>query len=93
MASKSANYCCSYLSGNTGLLLLCEAELGDPMYTLTDSSYNAGDEAKAKGLYSTWGQGKVGPKKWKDASCIHPDLKGVKLVSCTMSGRFLTCVA
>jgi hypothetical protein len=90
MASKSANYCCSHLSGNTGLLLLCESELGDPMYTLTNASYNAGDEAQAKGMYSTWGQGKTGPSKWKDASCINPNLKGVKIVSATPLGITLT---
>lgn len=81
MASKSANYCCSYLSNNTALLLLCEAELGKPMQELTDASYTAGDDAIAKGLHSTWGKGKIGPKKWKDASCINPTLKGVQMVS------------
>jgi len=51
--SKSANYCCSYISGGTALLLLCEAELGDPMQTLTNASYSAGEDAKAKGMFST----------------------------------------
>lgn len=32
MSSKSANYCLSGMSGGTGILLLCEAELGNPMY-------------------------------------------------------------
>ena len=32
MASKSANYCAFDLSGGHGLLLLCEAQLGDPLY-------------------------------------------------------------
>lgn len=76
MSSKSANYCCSYNSGGTALLLLCEAELGDPMHELTDSSYTAGEDAKAKGAYSTWGMGQTGPPKWKDASCVNPALKG-----------------
>jgi poly [ADP-ribose] polymerase len=53
MSSKSANYCCAYNSGGNALLLLCEAELGDPMQKLTGASYNAGDDAKAKGLSST----------------------------------------
>jgi poly [ADP-ribose] polymerase len=34
-------------------LLLCEAELGDPMQTLTGASYSAGEDAKAKGMFST----------------------------------------
>ncbi|KAL2159038.1 hypothetical protein VTH06DRAFT_2797 [Thermothelomyces fergusii] len=79
MASKSANYCCSYISGGTALLLLCEAELGDPMQKLVDASYHAGEEAKKKGMVSTWGQGSTGPKKWKDASCVHPSLAGVMM--------------
>jgi poly [ADP-ribose] polymerase len=53
MASKSANYCCASISNGHALLLLCEAELGDPMQTLTNASYNAGEDAKSKGLLST----------------------------------------
>ncbi|KAK0614569.1 poly polymerase catalytic domain-containing protein [Immersiella caudata] len=79
MSSKSANYCCSYLSDNTALLLLCEAELGDPMQELTDASYNAGEDAKKKGMLSTWGKGSTGPKKWKDAGCAHPSLQGIMM--------------
>jgi poly [ADP-ribose] polymerase len=30
MAEKSAGYCCSYISNNVGLLLLCEAAIGNP---------------------------------------------------------------
>lgn len=81
MSSKSANYCCAGGSGGTALLLLCEAELGDPLYELTDSSYNAGDEARANGSYSTWGKGQTGPSKWKDASCVNPALAGCMMVS------------
>ncbi|KXJ92013.1 poly polymerase catalytic domain-domain-containing protein [Microdochium bolleyi] len=79
MSSKSANYCCSYISGGHALLLLCEAELGDPMQELTGASYNAGDTAKAQNMYSTWGKGMTGPSQWKDAGCVHPSLGGVKM--------------
>ncbi|KAH6660279.1 poly polymerase catalytic domain-containing protein [Truncatella angustata] len=79
MSSKSANYCCSYQTNGHALLLLCEAELGNPMQTLTNASYNAGDEAKAKGMLSTWGQGMTGPKNWKDAECVHESLEGIKM--------------
>ncbi|KAK4120960.1 PARP-domain-containing protein [Parathielavia appendiculata] len=79
MSSKSANYCCSYMSGGTALLLLCEAELGNPMQELVNASYNAGEDAKKKGMVSTWGQGRTGPSKWKDASCVHPSLAGVMM--------------
>lgn len=81
MSSKSANYCCSHISGGTALLLLCEAEMGDPMQELTNSEYNAGDHAKAKGMWTTWGKGRTGPLKWKDAGAVHPTLAGVKMVS------------
>ncbi len=50
------------------------------MHQLTNASYTAGDDAKAKGMRSTWGMGMTGPKKWKDAECVHPSLKGVKMV-------------
>jgi len=53
MSSKSANYCCAHISNGHALLLLCEAELGDPMHKLTSSSYTAGEDAKAKGMLST----------------------------------------
>lgn len=79
MSSKSANYCCSYSSGGTGLLLLCEAELGEPPLKLTDASYDAGEQAKAANRLSTWGVGQTGPKAWKDASCVHEALKGISM--------------
>jgi poly [ADP-ribose] polymerase len=53
MSSKSANYCCPHISYGHALLLLCEAELGDPMLTLTNASYTAGEDAGAKGMLST----------------------------------------
>ncbi|EME48380.1 hypothetical protein DOTSEDRAFT_67440, partial [Dothistroma septosporum NZE10] len=79
MSSKSANYCCSRLSGDHALLLLCEAELGKPMQELTDASYEAGETAANMGSLSTLGKGLVGPTGWKDASCIHPSLAGVQM--------------
>lgn len=80
MSSKSANYCCPYISDGHALLLLCEAELGDPMQTLQHAMSNAGKEAKKQGVYSTWGQGRTGPKGWKDAKCVHPSLAGTMMV-------------
>ncbi|KAI8945652.1 poly polymerase catalytic domain-containing protein [Xylaria longipes] len=85
MSSKSANYCCSYISNGHALLLLCEAELGDPLQKLTNASYNAGETAKANGMLSTWGQGLTGPSAWKDAECVHPSLKGVKMPDTTVN--------
>lgn len=80
MSSKSANYCSSYDSDGYALLLLCEAELGKPMQTLTGASYEAAETAKEMGAYSTWGQGQTAPKAWKDAGCIHPSLAGATMV-------------
>lgn len=79
MSSKSANYCVPHISNGTALLLLCEAELGNPMQVLTNASYKADEDAKANGLLSTWGQGMTGPSHWKDAEAVHPSLKGVKI--------------
>ena len=80
MSSKSANYCWANGTGGVGLLLLCEAELGDPMLELTDADYDAGNRAKAENKIATWGKGMTAPPKWKDASCIHESLKGVSMV-------------
>ncbi|KAE8441035.1 hypothetical protein EG329_006072 [Mollisiaceae sp. DMI_Dod_QoI] len=79
MSSKSANYCVPQVSNGHALLLLCEAELGNPMQILTKASYDADRDAKLKGMSSTWGQGMIGPSLWKDADCVHPSLKGVKI--------------
>ncbi|KAF9769268.1 hypothetical protein IL306_013356 [Fusarium sp. DS 682] len=79
MSSKSAGYCCSWNTGGEALLLLCEAELGDPIQKLTQASYNAGTDAKKQGMHSTWGQGRTGPSKWIDAGVVHESLKGIKM--------------
>ncbi|OJD14581.1 hypothetical protein AJ78_05099 [Emergomyces pasteurianus Ep9510] len=76
ISSKSANYCCSYSSGNIGILMLCDVELGDPMLELVDSDYHAGENAKKQGSLSTLGKGQTVPQGWKEASCVHEDLKG-----------------
>ncbi|KAK2608708.1 hypothetical protein QQS21_002697 [Conoideocrella luteorostrata] len=83
MSTKSANYCCSYISNNQALLLLCEAELGDPIQKLKDASYNAGEDAASNGMYSTWGMGSTGPNKWMDAGQVHKGLKGIKMPDTT----------
>lgn len=93
VSSKSANYCCSYLSGNVGLLLLCEAEVGNPMLELTNASSNAAEEAKKKGLVATWGKGRIGPVGWKDAGCVHPSLNGVTMVYIPVRLKYRTYLA
>lgn len=79
MSSKSANYCVHSISGNVGLLLLCEAELGKPMLELTNADFEAGTRAIEQGSYSTWGKGRTVPMEWKDASSVHGSLKGVQM--------------
>jgi len=91
MSSKSANYCASYCSGGEGLLLLCEAELGNPMQVLKDADYLAGEKAKKQGLHATWGQGLTAPKGWKDAACVNPSLAGVMMVSRLECEEIRTC--
>ncbi|KAL2834935.1 poly polymerase catalytic domain-containing protein [Aspergillus cavernicola] len=79
MSSKSANYCCTYNSGNKGLLLLGDVELGDPLYELYGSDYNAGENAKKNGKIATLGKGRTVPGGWKDAGCVHSELQGIQM--------------
>ena len=81
ISSKSANYCVPSASGNVGLLLLCEAELGKPVYEPDGADLYAPEKAREEGCYSTWGKGMIVPKGWKDAGCVHENLKGVSMVS------------
>ena len=81
VSSKSAGYCMAGMSGGTGLLLLCEAELGKPMYEIPSGDSNAEQEAKKRGSISTLGVGRMGPQGWVDGEVIHESLKGVSLVS------------
>ncbi|RPB24269.1 PARP-domain-containing protein [Terfezia boudieri ATCC MYA-4762] len=79
MVTKSANYCCATQSNNTGLLMLCEAQLGDPMYELTHSDYLAAENSKKAGALATKGKGRTAPLEWMDAGCVSEGLKGVKM--------------
>lgn len=79
IVSKSANYCSASSSNNTGLLLLCEAQLGDPMYELQHSDYNAARHSKDKGAFATKGCGRTAPLAWEDAGVVNPQLKGVQM--------------
>ncbi|KAJ9657516.1 hypothetical protein H2198_004277 [Neophaeococcomyces mojaviensis] len=78
-SSKSANYCIPSMSGGTGLLLLVEAELSRPLYEIDTGDSNAEEEAKKHNCIATKGVGQEVPLKWKDASCVHDNLKGVKM--------------
>jgi len=57
MVSKSANYCCTNRTNNTGLLLLCDVALGN-MYERTKADYI---EKLPAGFHSTKGVGKTAP--------------------------------
>ena len=87
LSSKSAQYCASGMSGGTGLLLLVEAELGNPMYEIPTGDSNAEAEAKKHKCISTLGVGRTAPQGWKDGEPIHETLKGVQLVSPPPSKR------
>lgn len=83
MVTKSANYCCANQSANTGLLMLCESQLGDPMYELTHSDYHAAANSKNAGALATKGRGRTAPTKWMDAGAVSESLKGVKMPDVT----------
>jgi poly [ADP-ribose] polymerase len=59
MVSKSANYCCTSKTNNTGLMLLCEVALGN-----TWDKYAADYYASnlPPGMQSTKGVGRTAPK-------------------------------
>lgn len=80
ISTKSANYCVSSSSGNHGLLLLCEAELGNPMYELLSGDSMAQEGAEKAGAIATYGIGRTTPEGWVDAGdVISKDLEGVQM--------------
>ncbi|KAL8810323.1 MAG: hypothetical protein Q9200_002678 [Gallowayella weberi] len=79
ISSKSAQYCAPGISGRTGLLLLCEAELGKPMYEIPTGDSMAEEQAKKHKCISTLGVGRTAPQGWTDAGFIHDNLKGVQI--------------
>ena len=85
------------MTGGTGLLMLVEAEMSRPMYEIDTGSSNAEEEAKKHNCIATKGIGQEVPQKFKDASCIHKDLKGVQMVSHTLHEQrysiLISCVA
>lgn len=83
VSSKSAQYCTAGMSGGTGLLLLCEAELGKPMYEIPTGDSSAQEKAKQHGAIATLGVGRTAPQGWTDGESIHEDLKGVSLPDVT----------
>ncbi|KAI5793031.1 poly-ribose polymerase [Geopyxis carbonaria] len=90
IVSKSANYCCSHISGGTGLLLLCEAQLGNPMYELRSSDGNAAANSKKAGRIATKGLGRTAPLEWEDASVVNASLEGVKMPKVTGNEKNIT---
>ncbi|PTU24623.1 hypothetical protein P175DRAFT_0450363 [Aspergillus ochraceoroseus IBT 24754] len=79
------------------LLMLCNVELGHPMHEINPGTQFTG---RKNGTISTLALGIRGPRLWKDASCIHPTLRGSKIpdpndyflppsASSALSGRYL----
>ena len=82
ISTKSANYCyATYCKDRTALLLLCEAELGDPMLELGSGITDAAEKAKASGAVSTFGNGMTHPQAWVDAG---EELRQKRLRGCQM---------
>lgn len=77
--SKSASYYVPWNSDQTGLLLLCETQLGDPSYIKTGHEYNAADSMRKKGLLSTkmMTDERNDPGRWLDAAAFNSDLEGM----------------
>ncbi|KAL8831903.1 MAG: hypothetical protein Q9170_005096 [Blastenia crenularia] len=79
ISSKSAQYCAPGMSGNTGLLLLIEAELGSPMYEIPTGDSMAEEQARKHKCISTLGVGRTAPLGWMDAEVVNEGLKGVTM--------------
>lgn len=79
------------MSGNTGLLLLVEAELGSPMYEIPTGDYNAEEQARKHKCISTLGVGRTAPQAWMDADGIHESLAGVTFVSSCSANLLFSC--
>ncbi|KAL8852744.1 MAG: hypothetical protein Q9221_002374 [Calogaya cf. arnoldii] len=79
ISSKSAQYCQPAMSGSTGLLLLCEAELGNPMYEIPTGDSMAEQQCKKHKCMSTLGVGRTAPQGWTDAGFINENLEGVQI--------------
>ena len=77
-ACKSAAYCDPWTSAQTGLLLLCETQLGEPAYVRSDHEYNAADSMRKKGLISAKMAGNPAnePVEWMDAGVANRELGG-----------------
>ncbi|CAO1616165.1 unnamed protein product [Sympodiomycopsis kandeliae] len=80
MSSKSIQYCNATSSNGNGLLLLCEAQLGDQL-DLHEAEYSADIAVKDQKKHSTHGLGQMAPSSHKDAATLlgRDDLAGVKL--------------
>lgn len=61
--------------------MLVEAEMSRPMWELDTGDWNAEADARKHNCIATKGVGAEVPLKWKDGGDIHPDLKGVQIVS------------
>lgn len=85
ISTKSANYCAADTSGNVGLLLLCEVELGRPPLERTAADCDARKHAWNSNRISTLGVGQNVPPCWKDAACVHQTLRGVLMPDTTPS--------
>ncbi|PHH60232.1 hypothetical protein CDD81_1932 [Ophiocordyceps australis] len=58
------------------LLLLCEAELGDPIHDWHNFPDFIPDRLASNGMISSVAKGMYQPAKWIDAAKIHPSLRG-----------------
>lgn len=92
ISTKSANYCQAAASGGHGLLLLCEAELGNPMHDLVHADSGAAEKCVQAGKIATFGIGRTVPPGWIDAGEVHENLQGCLMVSLPLESPVGTSV-
>lgn len=70
------------ISGNEGLLLLCEVQLGPvPFHQVSVPQPNAPSLCAKEGMKSTWGVGINQPGGWDNAGMLSEELTGVEMPS------------
>lgn len=83
LTSRPLLFSQSYLSDRTGLVLLCEAQLGEPLLR-KGSDGNAAAKVSARGKHSTYGKGSTrynDTSDWVDCAehLGRQELRGVKM--------------
>ena len=79
-SEKATQRCFQEVTDKTLVIMMCEVELGTPMYQLNIEDYSAEARAKELGCYSTYATGCIAPERWNLATNIREELSAVTIV-------------